>query len=41
MKTGFYIKFKADSFNPGVYTFRGVWRPTNDESTITITFHDP
>ncbi len=39
MKTGFYVEFKADHFETGTYTFRGVCRPTNIESTITVTFY--
>ena len=41
MKIGFNIEFKAGHFEPGKNTFRGVWRPTDDESTVTVTFYAP
>jgi hypothetical protein len=41
MKTGFCVEFKADHFEPGTYTFKGIWRPTDDESIITVTFYTP
>jgi len=41
MKTGFLVEFNANHFDAGEYTFRGVWRPTDDESSITVTFYAP
>ena len=41
MKTGFYVEFKADHFEPDTYTFRGVWRPDNTVVVVDITFHAP
>jgi len=41
MKTGFLVEFKVEHFDPEDYTFRGIWRPTDDESIITVTFYAP
>ncbi len=41
MKTGFYIEFKAGHFEPGTYTFRGVWLPENTETNVDIAFYSP
>jgi len=41
MKTGYYVEFKADHFEPGTYTFKGIWRPGDVEVVVDITFHSP
>ncbi len=41
MKTGFYVEFDAGHFEPGTYSFRGIWRPDNDKETIIVKFQLP
>jgi hypothetical protein len=41
MTINFYILFKANHFEPGTYTFTGVWSTTgyvSDPSSISVTF---
>jgi hypothetical protein len=41
MKSGFYVQYKAGHFEPGTYTFTGIWLPEGYEASTVVTFESP